>query len=423
MGSERRVEEVFDDTSPPNRLDDPRMDSHLVSFLIKNVKKIFKDNYDEPVLDIDNTVQENSLSSEEDTDLHTSTLLFRPTVSFSFRPEQQTGVSSNVTITSTITDIDEIISIINASNILVTIPPILINTTIGVTTDVFMEPIDVAKTANVTLKPVSYLLSRKSYKTKKTEVEEQVSEIGNETTTTYLPPMRTSLHLLLLATLDTKEETLDQVRNYNISENVMFTTEFGADLKDLKRSCIMCDNVAIDGCSSPKNSLIPSMVCEYDDSLCYSLHTPFGIVDRGCFSMQHNMTTYVCACNLCNYESITDMPIIFSNKRDWIENVFDLTYSRRLKKSVFKGMTCLKCETNSTAGGDPIDNSNCLEGRIANIPTQICADNEVCAVRAIKAQGYVWRGCVNNPLYNYYMTFCDSDLCNYDEVASVYDPI
>lgn len=55
------------------------------------------------------------------------------------------------------------------------------------------------------------------------------------------------------------------------------------------------------------------------------------------------------------------------------------------------------------------------------LPIQECLQDEVCAVRAIKSQGYIWRGCIKSPLYNYWWAFCDSDLCNYDKLVSIYD--
>lgn len=56
-----------------------------------------------------------------------------------------------------------------------------------------------------------------------------------------------------------------------------------------------------------------------------------------------------------------------------------------------------------------------------SVATQICKEKEICGIKAIRSIGYIWRGCVKSPLYNYWITFCDSDLCNYDEVVSVYD--
>lgn len=107
------------------------------------------------------------------------------------------------------------------------------------------------------------------------------------------------------------------------------------------------------------------MVCERDDDLCYSLHTPFGIVDRGCFNINHNLTTFVCSCNLCNYISISEMPFMFTKKGDWVGNVIELSRTKHFRKSVFKDMSCLRCEVNTTTRiGDMLDSANCLEGNM-----------------------------------------------------------
>ncbi|XP_059057513.1 uncharacterized protein LOC131851100 [Achroia grisella] len=194
------------------------------------------------------------------------------------------------------------------------------------------------------------------------------------------------------------------------------------DIAFSRRSCIACNNVITEDCNDPKNKLISSVICARDDDLCYSLHTPFGIIDRGCFNTNHNLTTYVCSCNLCNYISISEMPYIFSKKQDWIDNVVELSRTRHFRKTVFKDMSCLKCEVNMTIKkGDMLDKANCLEGNVGTLPLQKCQKNEICAVKAIKNDGYIWRGCIKSPLYNYWWTFCDSDLCNYDAIASLYD--
>ncbi|KAH9627673.1 hypothetical protein HF086_016827 [Spodoptera exigua] len=195
-----------------------------------------------------------------------------------------------------------------------------------------------------------------------------------------------------------------------------------SEVGDLRRSCIMCNNVATEDCYSPKNKLIPSVMCEHDDDVCYSLHTPFGIVDRGCYNVNHNMSTYVCSCNLCNYISISEMPLMFSKKRDWVDNVIELSRTRHLRKSVFKDMSCLRCEVNTTTKtGDMLDSANCLEGNIGNLPVEDCRVGEICAVKVLKADGYIWRGCVEAPLYNYWWAVCDRDLCNYDPPVFLHD--
>lgn len=111
------------------------------------------------------------------------------------------------------------------------------------------------------------------------------------------------------------------------------------------------------------NFRIQSVMCEHDDDLCYSMHTPFGIIDRGCYNSNHNLTTYVCSCNLCNYISISEMPYTFNTKQDWIDNVIEISRTRHFRKSIFKDMSCLRCEVNSTVQkADLIESANCLEG-------------------------------------------------------------
>uniref|UniRef100_A0A2A4JXU4 Uncharacterized protein n=1 Tax=Heliothis virescens TaxID=7102 RepID=A0A2A4JXU4_HELVI len=200
------------------------------------------------------------------------------------------------------------------------------------------------------------------------------------------------------------------------------STDGDGEQSDPRRSCIMCNNIASEECNDPKNKLITSIMCERDDDLCYSLHTPFGIIDRGCFNVNHNLTTYVCSCNLCNYISISEMPFMFTHKRDWVDNVIELSRTRHFRKSVFKDMSCLRCEVNTTTKtGDMLDSANCLEGNIGNLPVEDCNLDEVCAVRALRADGYIWRGCIKSPLYNYWWSVCDRDLCNYDTIVTLYD--
>ncbi|KAJ0183359.1 hypothetical protein K1T71_001335 [Dendrolimus kikuchii] len=208
----------------------------------------------------------------------------------------------------------------------------------------------------------------------------------------------------------------------SIKMNNVEDTSEDNETSERRRSCIVCDNVNSEECNDPKNKLISSTVCDREDDLCYSQHTPFGIVDRGCFNINHNMSTYVCACNLCNYISISELPYIFSNKRDWVDNVIELSRTRNFRKSVFKDMSCLRCEVNvTTKTGDMLDSANCLEGNVGTLPIEECNDNEVCAVKVVRSDGYVWRGCVKTPLYNYWWALCDSDLCNYDALISIYD--
>lgn len=109
------------------------------------------------------------------------------------------------------------------------------------------------------------------------------------------------------------------------------------------------------------------MVCDNDRDKCYSLHTPFGIVDRGCFNVQHNVSVYVCSCNQCNSKSINDMPVMFDTKQDWIKNIIDMSYSRRLKKSILKELSCLHCEVQTTEHSDR-ESADCIDGNVYVLP-------------------------------------------------------
>ncbi|XP_026319258.1 uncharacterized protein LOC113229791 [Hyposmocoma kahamanoa] len=188
--------------------------------------------------------------------------------------------------------------------------------------------------------------------------------------------------------------------------------------------CKSCD-MAITGDAAEndkclKGKQIPSMVCENDRDKCYSLHTPFGIVDRGCFDIQKNVSVYVCSCNHCNSKSINDMPVMFDTKQDWIKNVIDLSYLRRLKRSILKEISCLHCEVQTAQHSDR-ESADCVDGNVNSVPTITCNEKEICGIKAIRSVGYIWRGCIESPLYNYWITYCDFDLCNYDELVSVYD--
>lgn len=105
------------------------------------------------------------------------------------------------------------------------------------------------------------------------------------------------------------------------------------------------------------------MVCENERDKCYSLHTPFGIVDRGCYNVQQNVSIYVCSCNQCNSKSINDMPVMFDTKQEWIKNIVDLSYSRRLKKSILRELTCLTCEVQKAEHSDR-ESSDCIDGNV-----------------------------------------------------------
>ncbi|XP_028040554.1 uncharacterized protein LOC114250760 [Bombyx mandarina] len=243
-------------------------------------------------------------------------------------------------------------------------------------------------------------------------------KLNDATTINY--QIHLSRDLMYHKTSSLAEQLTNRAEN-NTNCNLLYETQLER-FAHRRRSCIACDNIMAKDCSDPKNKLVPSILCEREDDLCYSMHTPFGIIDRGCFNVNYNISTYVCSCNLCNYISISEMPYIFSSKRDWVDNVVELSRTIRFRKSVFKDMSCLRCEVNvTTERGDMLDSANCLEGNVGLLPREICGEDEICVVKSIRSQGYIWRGCAKSPLYNYWWKYCDSDLCNYDSITSIYD--
>ncbi|XP_022828274.1 uncharacterized protein LOC111357707 [Spodoptera litura] len=368
----RKVEELGDgDFFQTTESDDPR---NLVSFLVKNVKEIFDD-----IIDIDNKSEKSTKGHLIKKKIIPTNIRHRSTKSRRFT---KTTVKFESMYIDTFTTQQALVCNSSAS--------------ISTSTPADDEMLD----ENL---PLTTLLDK-----------QELSE--NDVLNSKVDHLQLSKALKVYSRPDKREREVgmfaQQIR-FNSSES-----EFG----DMKRSCIMCNNVATEDCNDPKNKLIPSIMCEHDDDVCYSLHTPFGIVDRGCYNVNHNISTYVCSCNLCNYISISEMPFMFSKKRDWIDNVIELSRTRHFRKSVFKDMSCLRCEVNTTTKtGDMLDSANCLEGSIGNLPVEDCRVDEICAVRALRADGYIWRGCVKAPLYNYWWAVCDRDLCNYDPPVILYD--
>ncbi|KAM3964980.1 uncharacterized protein ACR2FA_000867 [Aphomia sociella] len=357
----RQAEEIVEDTITETTVAD---ESHLVSILVKNVRKIFHDLYDIDSTKLSTVVETETRENQTlDTFLDHSTLLFNPN--------------------TTISTFD-----FNVSTPLLFSEAMLYNGNFSITTYTNIKDNNIVQSS------------------------EDFYKLTERNELMYLSKY--------LTFFKTDQKDLNILQNVNaFSFN---TTESEFNVADSRRSCIACDNVVAEDCNDPKNKLISTTICNHDDDLCYSLHTPFGIVDRGCFNVNYNLTTYVCSCNLCNYISISEMPNIFSKKRDWIDNVVELSRTRHYRKSVFKDMSCLKCEVNITIKtGDMLDKANCLEGNIGTLSTQKCKQNEICGVKAVKGNGYIWRGCIKSPLYNYWWKFCDSDLCNYDAIVSLYD--
>lgn len=58
------------------------------------------------------------------------------------------------------------------------------------------------------------------------------------------------------------------------------------------------------------------------------------------------------------------MPRIFSTRKDWIENVIELSRTKRLRKTILKDISCLRCEVNSETAKDTLEIANCLEGNM-----------------------------------------------------------
>ncbi|XP_047990064.1 uncharacterized protein LOC125229306 [Leguminivora glycinivorella] len=186
-----------------------------------------------------------------------------------------------------------------------------------------------------------------------------------------------------------------------------------------KLACIFCDNVNNKDCNNPSSKLLPLIRCNNGNDRCYSMQTPFGIVDRGCFNRLSNLTTYVCSCNLCNSIPMHELPYTYTNKTEWLYNVQELTHGRRLRNSVYNQMACIHCEVNQTVHEVP--DINCLEGKYRVLPSQYCNVDEVCGIRSLKSEGYIWRGCIKFPRYNYLFNFCDNDLCNFNAATSLFD--
>ncbi|GBP14903.1 hypothetical protein EVAR_75479_1 [Eumeta japonica] len=181
-----------------------------------------------------------------------------------------------------------------------------------------------------------------------------------------------------------------------------------------KRGCV-------EATFSDRQRGLPTVQCPNADDLCYSQHTPFGVVNRGCYNMNSNVNVFVCSCNLCNYISFTEMPYIFSNHQEWAKNVEELSRMIHFRKSIYKRMSCLSCYVNTTNTEqiDNDDNAYCLDGNVIKVPSTECPQDEICGVKSRRGTGYIWRGCLKTPLYNYWYALCDSDDCNNDQIVSL----
>ncbi|CAG9787693.1 unnamed protein product [Diatraea saccharalis] len=336
----RQVEEVTDNLALKKELNEDSR-SNLVSLLIKNAKEIYSE-LDEANTETSTTVTRTTTTC---TSIVTSWALFDNntidnityndlighTIAFTIKTTNDTNSTSRFQPIETITNKTRIIVDFDSDNheiakdneILISYK----NATLMSFSDIELVNMDIATNA--------YELVEKD----------------------ELMPLSKNLILF-----ETDPKGRDQKKDELSGQNV---TVVDLNYFDRVRSCIYCNNLEMESCNDPKNRLIPSRVCERDDDLCYSLHTPFGVIDRGCFNVNHNLTTYVCSCNLCNYISISEMPYIFSKKQDWIDNVIELARMRKFRRSVMKEMACLKCEANlSLKNSNTLETSNCLHGNL-----------------------------------------------------------
>lgn len=99
--------------------------------------------------------------------------------------------------------------------------------------------------------------------------------------------------------------------------------------------------------------------------MCYSMHTPFGIVDRGCTNPYSSLSTFVCADQLCNTMTISELPFVFSKKYEWKRNVKEIiNYFHEVRENPAHTLICLKCEANVTFSGTTQNNIKCLSGSL-----------------------------------------------------------
>ncbi|KPI94119.1 hypothetical protein RR46_06570 [Papilio xuthus] len=111
-------------------------------------------------------------------------------------------------------------------------------------------------------------------------------------------------------------------------------------------------------------------------------------------------------------------PIMLTRKQDRIHDdisIYNVPVAAKEMGSLKR--SCIACNN--------IQMHECNEpkNKIGILPKVQCADDEICGVKALKNKGYVWRGCLRSPLYNYWWSLCDSDLCNTDNIVSLYDEI
>ncbi|XP_073955049.1 uncharacterized protein isoform X2 [Choristoneura fumiferana] len=305
--SRRMAEEIDDNTTLKPRTMQDDSQSHLVSVFVKNVRQLF-DEFSMPTSIPDNyTIP--ILPSTEAT-----------TVKEEFKPSGITkDFSSLVRRSSGITK--ELTTEVNVS----------VETTKTTTEDnVTFEVVDTTKTTVAEI-----------------NVTDDVPDIAKD--------------VILLGKTEDPESDNNDIGQYEPPTSASTL----AAIEVINKSCIFCNNIELEDCTDPTNKLVPSIACQHEDDVCYTMHTPFGIVDRGCFNVKYNLTEYVCSCNLCNYIPVTELPHRFSHKKEWVENVIEQSNTINFKKSVFKDMTCVACEVNATSISPNVqDNNNCYEGNV-----------------------------------------------------------
>ncbi|XP_045536056.1 uncharacterized protein LOC106711354 [Papilio machaon] len=474
----RQVEEIPEEFTKEKSEDDSNI--NLVAFLVKNAKEIFGETYDNTdvvtksseitegttfrqettslkdrrTLPVDRTFFDENTFLEERPALEERTILKEKTITEEkIWPKESTFPLANI-FTERVSSTDEetfnkegmLHELVTSSvpfpeKTLFAVKPSknllrdLTNNTITDFTTVWSPSLTnpfgtISSTTTTTTTSIPYSISSNSY-----------SE--NPTTQSYKLPTRTTGIYYTINVESIKSELLNitnvQIIEKGKNEPIMLTRKqdhihddisiynvpvAGKEMASLKRSCVVCNNIQMHECNEPKNKMLPHTRCENEEDLCYTQQTPFGLIDRGCFNVNQNITTYVCSCNLCNYIPISDMPYKFSKRKDWLDNIIDISRTRDFRSSIFKNMSCLSCEVNYTSPSSILlEHINCQDGNIGMLPKVQCADDEICGVKALKNKGYVWRGCLRSPLYNYWWSLCDSDLCNTDNIVSLYDEI
>ncbi|XP_053604688.1 uncharacterized protein LOC128671890 [Plodia interpunctella] len=192
-------------------------------------------------------------------------------------------------------------------------------------------------------------------------------------------------------------------------EDTTMGTDFDDDYRDAtnrpstkvpghKLTCLTCNNVDTRACSRPSQKFLYTEKCKRTTDRCLSIHTPFGIVTRGCYDISRKQVLYFCAADLCNNIPVRDVlrRLNMGNKKKWVQDVADLSHARRLRHTTKKGLKCLSCSVSSDDSKSPELKSACWEGTASfrfGISTEVCQEKDVCGIRVMKFSGSVVRGC------------------------------